>query len=337
MWKKHWDLKNKMNIAIIGCGIIGEKRLNALGEHKLVFAADKNISRAQRLCDIKKQGKPIVDWKDIISTPEVDIVIVATTNDSLAEITAAALKCNKHILVEKPAGRNPEDLREVTEAQKKSKAFVKVGFNHRFHPALLKAKEIISSESIGELMFIRGRYGHGGRKGYEKEWRFNKDLSGGGELLDQGVHLIDLSRWMFDCEFTGISGYTNTYFWNADLEDNGFLQLLTEKKQMAWLHVSATEWKNMFCMEIYGKYGKLQIDGLGGSYGIERLAYYKMSPEMGPPETTIWEYPFPDNSWKLEFDYFVDCIEKGIQPEGNPDDAERAIGIVYKIYEGNGK
>jgi len=324
-----------MNISIIGCGLIGEKRMGTLGEHKLLFAVDKDINRAKRLCDIKKQGTPIVDWKDAISDAEVDMVIIATTNDILSKITIAALNNNKHVLVEKPACRNPEDIKQAIEAQKKTEAFTKVGFNHRFHPALLKAKEIISTDSIGELMFIRGRYGHGGRKGYEKEWRFNKDLSGGGELLDQGVHLIDLSRWLFNCDFSQISGYAGTYFWNTSLEDNGFLQLLTEKKQMAWLHVSATEWKNMFCMEIYGKYGKIQIDGLGGSYGVERLSYYKMLPEMGPPETTIWEYPFPDNSWKLEFDYFMDCIKKGIQPEGNLYDAEKAIDIVYKIYESN--
>jgi len=326
-----------MNIAIIGCGLIGEKRLNTLGEHKLLFAVDKDINRAKKICDNKKQGAPIADWKDAISAAEVDMVIVATTNDMLSEITIGALSNNKHVLVEKPACRNPEEIKLAIEAQKKSKSFAKVGFNHRFHPALLKAKEIISSDGIGELMFIRGRYGHGGRKGYEKEWRFNKVLSGGGELLDQGVHLIDLSRWLFNCDFTRISGYAGTYFWNTQLEDNGFLQLLTEKKQMAWLHVSATEWKNTFCMEIYGKYGKLQIDGLGGSYGVERLSYYKMLPEMGPPETTIWEYPFPDNSWKLEFDYFVDCIEKGVQPEGNLYDAEMAIDIVYKVYESVGR
>jgi len=322
-----------MNIAIIGCGLIGEKRLSALGTHQLLFAVDKDINKAKRLCDIKKQGIPSENWVDVIKKPELDMVIVATTNDVLSEITIAALNNNKHVLVEKPAGRNPDDIKQAVEAAKKSKAFAKAGFNHRFHPALLKAKEIISAGGIGELMFIRGRYGHGGRKGYEKEWRFNKELSGGGELLDQGVHLIDLSRWMLNCEFNQISGHAGTYFWETELEDNGFLQLQTEKNQMAWLHVSATEWKNMFNMEIYGKNGKLQIDGLGGSYGIERLSYYKMLPEMGPPETTIWEYPFPDNSWKLEFDYFIDCINKGLQPDGNLNDAEMALDIIYKIYD----
>jgi len=323
-----------VNIAIIGCGLIGEKRARALGGHRLLYAVDKDIDRARRLCDIRGQGTPAANWEDVITAAELELVIAATTNDALAYITAAALDNNKHVLVEKPAGRTPEDLRQVAQSLKNAATFIKVGFNHRFHPALSKAKEMAASGRLGELMFIRGRYGHGGRKGYEKEWRFNKELSGGGALLDQGVHLIDLSRWVLDSEFERVSGHAGTYFWDTELEDNGFLQLQTKTSQMAWLHVSATEWKNMFCFEIFGKYGKLQIDGLGGSYGLERLSYYKMLPGMGPPETIIWEYPFPDDSWERELDYFTDCIGKGVQPEGNLSDAIKAMDIVYKIYGG---
>jgi len=325
-----------MNIAIIGCGLIGEKRLNSLGEHKLLYAVDIVLKKAEKLCSIRKQGTPLEKWQEIISDPEVDMVIVATFNDALSEITIAALQNNKHVLVEKPAGRNPDELSHMLEAERNSKAFVKVGFNHRFHPALSKAYEIVSSGEIGNIMFIRGRYGHGGRIGYESEWRYKKEISGGGQLLDQGVHLIDLSRWFLNCEFTQISGHVGTYFWNTPLEDNGFLQLQTDSHQMAWLHACASEWKNLFCLEIYGKYGKLQIDGLGGSYGVEKLSYYKMLPEMGPPETTIWEYPFPDKSWDKELKYFVECINQKKRPEGNLDDAKKAMDIIYELYEKQG-
>ena len=285
-----------MNIAIIGCGLIGEKRLGALKNHKLLYAIDPLISRAERVCTLKGEGKAISVWEDIVADKHLDLVVIATTNNLLAPITAAFLRENKHVLVEKPAGKSPEDIQQALEAQKASSAFALVGFNHRFHPSLLKAKRIVQTGKLGELMFIRGRYGHGGRLGYEKEWRFDKDLAGGGELLDQGVHLIDLSRWIIGEEFTNINGHVNRYFWESELEDNGFIDLQTDSGKTAWLQVSATEWKNMFCMEIYGKQGKLQIDGLGGSYGLERLSYYKMLPEMGPPETSIWEYPFSDKS-----------------------------------------
>ena len=139
-------------------------------------------------------------------------------------------------------------------------------------------------------MFLRGRYGHGGRVGYDREWRADPAHSGGGELIDQGVHLIDLSRWFLG-PFADVDGAAHTYFWDMPVDDNAFLRLTTPGGQVAFLHVSCTEWKNLFSFEIYGRDGKLHIEGLGGSYGVERLAHYQMLPEMGPPDTTIHEYP----------------------------------------------
>jgi len=305
------------------------------GSHRLLYAVDTDLSRAQRLCAQRGEGTALADWRQAVSDGDVELVIVSTINSSLAEIACAALSADKHVLVEKPAGRNPEEIGKLIDAQKKSKAYAKVGFNHRFHPAMQKAYSILRTGELGEFMFIRGRYGHGGRLGYEKEWRFDKSLSGGGELLDQGVHLIDLSRWLSGEEFTRADGYTGAFFWDAPLEDNGFMLLRTERGHAAWLHASATEWKNMFSLEIYCKTGKLQIDGLGGSYSAERLTLYRMLPQMGPPETTAWEYPFPDMSWKAELDYFTECITNNVLPEGNVYDAEKAMEIVYQIYGAN--
>jgi len=119
------------------------------------------------------------------------------------------------------------------------------------------------------------------------------------------------------------------------VEDNAFMLLRTERNQAAWLHVSCTEWKNLFSFEIFGRNGKLQIDGLGGSYGVERLTYYKMLPQMGPPETTTWEYPGTDQSWALEFSYFTECIRSGREPDGNLRDAHEALKIIQSLYRGN--
>src|SRR5437764_10325665 len=148
-------------------------------------------------------------------------------------------------------------------------------------------------------MFLRARYGQGGRIGYDKEWRADAKLSGGGELIDQGVHLIDLAQWFLG-DFSEVSGHAATYFWEMPVDDNAFLNLRTPAGQTAWLHVSCTEWKNLFSLELYGRNAKLAIDGLGGSYGVERLTLYKMHPEMGPPETTAREYPGGDVSWDRE-------------------------------------
>src|SRR6185295_6175560 len=112
---------------------------------------------------------------------------------------------------------------------------------------------------------------------------------GGGELIDQGVHLIDLSRWILG-DFVRVHGIARTLYWEMPVDDNAFALMETSGGQIAFLHCSCTEWKNLFSLEIYGRTGKLHIEGLGGSYGTERLAHYQMLPQMGPPETTIWEY-----------------------------------------------
>ncbi|MEE8574820.1 MAG: Gfo/Idh/MocA family oxidoreductase, partial [Thermodesulfobacteriota bacterium] len=252
-----------------------------------------------------------------------------------AEITLEAVMNGKHVLVEKPGARYYKELDPVIEAVKKSGSIVRVGFNHRYHRAFRKAQEIIETGELGELMFVRARYGHGGRVGYDKEWRAKPEISGGGELIDQGMHLIDLAR-MFLGDFTTVEGHAHTYFWDMPVDDNSFLLLKTEKDQTAFLHASCTEWKNMFSFEIYGRVGKLQIDGLGGSYGIEKLTYYKMLPEMGPPETSSWEYPSADDSWEVEFKEFLEDIELKRAPAASLHDARAALEIVDKIYRESG-
>ena len=321
-----------MNIAIIGCGLIGEKRAKALGDHKLLAVSDNNKKRAEVVGRINNQNAVVCDsWQDAVLNKDVDLVIVSTSNDSLTPVGLFALQNGKHVLIEKPGARSSTEIDGFYKLSLKSDKKVKVGFNLRYHPALAKAKEIFDSGEIGEPMFIRGRYGHGGRIGYDKEWRANPEISGGGELIDQGVHLIDLSRW-FMGDFEKVEGFAQTYFWDMKVDDNGFISLRNKNNRAAWLQVSCTEWKNMFCLEIYCKYGKLQIDGLGGSYGVERLSFYKMLPEMGPPETTIWEYPGEDRSWKLEFNDFIKSIENNKKLNGDLNDAKEALKIVDKIY-----
>jgi predicted dehydrogenase len=320
-------------VAIIGCGLIGNKRANALGDGaKLVSAVDTQIDRARQLASRHPGCVAWADWRPVVERDDIDVVIVATTNDQLAGITLRAAVHGKHVLVEKPAARTPAELEPVFIAAQDSEVIVKVGFNHRFHPAIQKAREIVDSGQLGPLMFVRGRYGHGGRLGMEKEWRGNPAISGGGEMLDQGVHIVDLARWFLG-DFSEVIGRVATLFWNWPVEDNAFAMLRTPAGQIAWLHASCTEWKNMFSLEIYGKGGKLAIDGLGGSYGVERLAFHKMLPQMGPPETTTWEYPGEDMSWKAEWRHFLECIEQKRQPSGNLEDALATLRVVQQMYE----
>lgn len=321
-------------VAIVGCGLIGQKRADALSRAKLVACADVIPDRARSLGE-KYNAAFTSDWTEVLRRDDVDIVIVATINSLLAEISAAALDAGKDVLLEKPAARNVAELNEVIKAEKRSGKLVRVGFNHRYHAALRKAKEIFDSGVLGDMMFVRGRYGHGGRIGYEKEWRANPALSGGGELIDQGVHLIDLAR-QFLGDFKQVVGRAQTLFWDMPVDDNAFMILQTAEERTAFLHVSCTEWKNLFSLEIYGRNGKLQVDGLGGSYGVERLTYYRMLPEMGPPETTPWEFPGPDRSWELEFAEFLDDIRQDRRPAANLNDARAVLKIVEDVYSQSG-
>jgi predicted dehydrogenase len=322
-------------VAIVGCGLIGQKRAKALGSQgKLVACADRDVLRAKSLAE-PCGASYHVDWRDVLQQESVEIVVVATLHDSLAEISLAAIQAGKHVLVEKPAARNSSELLPVIAAAEAGGIKVHVGFSHRYHRALRKAKEMVDANEIGPLMFIRARYGHGGRPGYDREWRSDPNLSGGGELIDQGPHLIDLSRWFLG-EFTTTAGSAHTYYWDMPVDDNAFMLLKSKDQKAAFLHVSCTEWKNTFSMEIYGRDGKLEISGLGGSYGVERLTHYKMLPQMGPPETFAWEYPMEDNSWEVEMAEFFEDIRLDRAPEAGLSDAYESLKIIEKIYQESG-
>ena len=321
-----------MNYAIIGCGLIGKKRLAGLpAGSKLVVACDTNLSCAEELVKLAQSGRAVADFKESVSDPQVDAVIVATINSELTPISAAAICAGKHVLVEKPAGISVKQVDELIALAKKNKVCVRVGFNHRYHPAFIKAREIFKSGVMGEMMFVRARYGHGGRIGYDKEWRADPKLSGGGELIDQGIHLIDLAGWFLG-DFKKVDGHSDTYFWKMPVDDNAFLDLRTAKNKTAWLHVSCTEWKNLFSFEIYGRNAKLHIEGLGGSYGVEKLFHYQMKPEMGIPDTNVYEFPGADQSWKIELAEFSEDIQLKRAPVPGLNEAKAALTVVEHIY-----
>jgi predicted dehydrogenase len=327
--------KESLGVGIIGCGLIGQKRARALpAGDELIACADVSLDRAQALARPSGAGA-VTDWRILTADPNIDVVVIATPHDTLAEITLAAVNAGKHVLVEKPAARFASELEPILAARDNKGVQVHVGFNHRYHRSLRKAKELVSSGALGDLMFIRGRYGHGGRIGYEKEWRANPAISGGGELIDQGPHLIDLSRWFLG-EFTKVEGWVETYFWKMPVDDNGFMLLKTQNNQTAFLHVSCTEWKNLFSLEIYGRDGKLDLTGLGGSYGVERVTWYKMLPEMGPPETYSWEYPMADDSWSVETAAFLGDLKAGQLDSCGLEDAIAALRVVETIYRRSG-
>jgi predicted dehydrogenase len=298
---------------------------------EVALVADINQDRA------KETGKTLEtdwtdDWNAVVQHPEIEAVVVATVNKSLLPITLAAFQKGKHVLCEKPLGRNAQEAKQMVEAALAAKKILKTGFNHRHHHAIWRAHELVQAGKIGPLMNIRAAYGHGGRPGYDQEWRGDPDLAGGGQLLDQGVHLVDLSRWFLG-DFSQVTGMLGTWFWKvAPLEDNGFALLRTATGQIASLHTSWTQWKNLFRFEIFGRDGYLIINGLGGSYGVETLTLGLRRPESGPPLEETWEFPGPDPSWQLEWQEFISAIRENRQPVGNGLDGYQAARIIDGIY-----
>jgi predicted dehydrogenase len=327
---------SQLQFAQIGCGLVGRKRAAALGVHgRLRYACDLDGARAAALAQAVPGCQAITDSAIALRDPAIDAVIVSTLNASLAPTTLAAVRAGKHVLVEKPGAISAAQLRDVQVAAAEAGVRVRLGYNHRFHPGLQKARELVDAGALGLPMFLRGRYGHGGRRGYDREWRADPKLAGGGELIDQGTHLIDLAGWFLGA-FTTVEGHCATYFWDMKVDDNAFLSLRTAAGQTAWLHVSCTEWKNLFSLELYGRDAKIAIEGLGGSYGLERLTFYRMLPQMGPPETTVWEYPPPDDSWALETTAFMDDIRLGREPAPGLAEGIRILEIVEEIYRQSG-
>ena len=318
----------------MGCGLIGRKRARALAGASVAICCDLNPKLAEVLAH-EHGARYTRDWREVVASPDVDVVFVATTHDVLPCIAAEAAGQGKHVLIEKPGARNSAELELVKVAAARTGALVRVGFNHRYHRAFQKAREIFDSGALGEMMFLRARYGHGGRLGYEKEWRARPAISGGGEGIDQGMHLIDLARWFLG-DFVDVDGHAATYYWDMPVDDNSFYLLRTARNQTAFLHASCTEWKNTFSFEIYGKSAKLEISGLGGSYGVERLAFYRMLPEMGPPETMIFEYPMADDSWDREWQEFAQDIYMSRKPTPGIEDAQAALRVIEEIYRKSG-
>jgi predicted dehydrogenase len=299
-------------VGIVGCGLIGAKRAAALGpDDELVGSYDLNERAAEDLAG-RRGGQALSSYAQLLAL-EPDVVVVATTHDQLAGLAERALRAGAHVLVEKPAGISVAEIDQLIASRDASGRLVKVGFNHRFHPGIARAAEEVHSGRHGELMYVRARYGHGGRLGYEREWRADPARSGGGELIDQGMHLLDLTHWIAG-PLQLSSALLRTHFWEAQVEDNAVLILGGKSSRTdpwAMLHVSWTEWKNLFSMEIYCRTAKIQVDGLVRSYGAQRLRIYRMGRELGPPELEERLYPDEDHTWEREWQSFAAAIDAG--------------------------
>jgi predicted dehydrogenase len=322
-----------LRVAIVGCGLIGEKRAAALqSSDDVVGATDVIFERADALVQ-RYGGRACTSIEELIAL-DPDVVIVATTHDQLTPMAELALRAGSHVLVEKPAGLGTAQIQRLMRAAEDAGTIVKVGFNHRFHPAISQLADEVHSGRHGELMHLRARYGHGGRIGYDREWRADPARSGGGELIDQGMHLLDLTHWIAGA-LPLRCALLRTHFWDTEVEDNAALILgVKDERSAPWamLHVTWTEWKNTFSIEVYCRTAKLQVDGLVGSYGTQRLRIYRMRPELGPPGLEERTYADEDVSWVAEWENLVQAIAFGGDVLGSLADAYYAWARVQDAY-----
>ena len=324
----------RLPVAVIGAGLIGARRAvvaRAAG-HPVRWVCDVDEGRAADLATVVG-ARPTVRWEEALEDPAVAIAVVATPPKFLAAIGLEALRAGKHLLCEKPMGRSPGEVARLVEEARARRRVLKVGFNHRHHPAIAEAHARAAGGALGELAFIRCRYGHGGRPGYEREWRADPDLAGGGELLDQGIHALDLARWFLG-DFAEATGFVTTRCWPIQpLEDNAFALLRTAKGQVASIHASWTQWRNLFCFEVFGERGHLVVEGLGQSYGPERLLIGRRAAAGGPPEEEVRTFPEGDGSWAAEWHEFARAIETGREPLGSGVDGWEAMRLAAAVYE----
>ena len=329
-----------MRVAVVGIGLIGNKRIKALQPNdSLTFCVDSEISKAKVVADLYGSGSSD-NYKDVCGSDFVDAVIVSTTNNMLSPVAMEAIKNKKHVLIEKPGGMNSGEIQQMIEASEKENVVVMVGFNHRKHPAFLDAKMSIKNGDIGNVNYIISKYGHGGSANESRDsWRLNPLLSSGGELIEKSCHLIDLSRWLFEMKddepFKRVDGTIKRYH-REKLEDNTFLNLETNLGQIAFLHGSCTDWRNTFEFSIYGNRGKIDITGLGGSYGVEKLSLSQLREGYIKPTVINEEFLDDDNSWLEEWRDFKHYIRFGELPESNLYTALETMKVVEEVYKING-
>jgi predicted dehydrogenase len=324
----------RLRVGIVGCGLIGSRRARVAAEagDDVVAVADVAADRAVALA--RDHGaRSESDWRAVVEDPDVDAVVVATFNTALVDVASAALEAGKHVLCEKPFGCNANEALQLLEIASRADGVVKVGFTLRHHEAVARAHALVEKGEIGTPVALRAAYGHGGRPGYDREWRGDPTLAGGGELLDQGVHLVDLSRWFLG-NFARISGAVGTWVWQVEpLEDNGFALLQTADGRVATLHTSWTQWRNLFRLEVLGTEGLVTVNGLGGSYGPETLVHARRRPEGGPPDEREWAFEASEVAWTAEWQEFADAVRHGRDPLGTAADGYEAARVVDAIYE----
>ena len=328
---------NILKVGIAGYGVVGRRRRECVERDSRL----KIVAVCDQVCagdgEFEDGVRFYSDYKSLLNE-DIDILIVCMTNDIAAEVTIAGLNGGMHVFCEKPPGRTVKDIEDVISCEKKHPTLkLMYGFNHRYHDSVQDALKILSSGELGSIINIRGVYGKAKMITFNQpDWRTKREISGGGVLLDQGIHMVDLMR-LFGGEFIDVYSFISNNHWGYDVEDNAYALMRSSSGVVAMLNSSATQWRHRFHLDINLQNGSLILGGiLSGtkSYGAETLKVVYADPEndRGDPREQTTQYN-KDPSWDIEIKTFVDAIIKGNKIlSGSSDDALRTMKLVYKIY-----
>jgi 1,5-anhydro-D-fructose reductase (1,5-anhydro-D-mannitol-forming) len=324
-----------LRIGFLGLGKMGKMRYQTFDQMencitKSVYEYDGNIRTPKNL-------KRMNSVEEMITSKDVDAVVISVPNYLIKTYVIAFLESGKHVFCEKPPGINLHEVLEMKKAMEKSGCKLMFGFNHRHHQSIIKAKDVVDSGRFGEILWMRGRYGKSVPEDFFKDWRSQKKLAGGGIFLDQGIHMLDLFMHLVG-EFDEIKSFVSNLYWQGDVEDNVFALFKNNKGQVASLHSTMTQWRHLFSLEIFLEHGYIAINGLktsSNSYGEEKLTI-AMNRTVAPAAT--WtdeeEHTFStDDSWERELSIFRDAIleDRHIDTCG-VEDAIQLMTMVDKVY-----
>lgn len=325
-----------LRVGIAGYGIIGPRRRLHIDDHpnlKTVAVCDKTFAE----CGTFRDGvKYFNDYRQLLCE-DLDVLFVCVTHDIAPEITIAGLERGLHVFCEKPPGRHPDDIRQVIVVEQRHPELkLKYGFNHRYHDSVRDAMRIIQSGEVGQIINLRGLYGKSAIVGRSDDWRGRREIAGGGILLDQGIHMLDLMR-MICGEFTEVKSFVTNSHWGHDVEDNAYAIMRTDTGVVAMIHSTATQWRHKFKLEIALTGGSIALSGIltgSKSYGQETMTIsYSGKNDAGVPAETVSTY-IHDNSWRDEIWEFAAAIAEDTPILiGNSRDAYATLRLVYDIYE----
>ena len=324
-------------------GIAGYGKMGKIREQTLSDSPNASLIAIFEIMEYGCKDKSVHKCNsfDELIKLDIDAIIISSYVSVAAEYVIRALKSGKHVFCEKPPAMNANEMQEVIRAEKNSGKVLKYGFNHRFHYSVMEAKKIINDNSLGRLLWMRGVYGKAGSIDFHDNWRNYKNYSGGGILLDQGIHMLDLFRYFTNDEFECLSSHLTSSFWDVDCEDNAFLTLQSNSNVVATLHSSATQWKHKFLLEMTFENGYINLDGIlssSRSYTPETMTlgmreFEDITFAMGKPKETTTYYEY-DESWNYELKEFVDAInEVSKVKNGTSQDSLEIMKLIDSIYQ----